>query len=195
MEIERNHGSYHSLAPLPSLSTATGVPSRPIPEELPGTSENGGYGAVLPVCPYRDRYLADTGMTHLAPNARQHSNPLCPRNYWWWEEAPGYIGCGIGGNVYTPKHTEDSCDCEYRTSWGGTRNRWHAEAGKIEQGRPGDCWGALVHHGHEQVLQMGVLSTGSKWSYYLGTTLSYNRSPRIHRNTRRRSRWRSPKPA
>ena len=44
-----------------------GIPLQPVVEELQQTAEKGGYGAVVPARPYRDRDLADTGMTQLAP--------------------------------------------------------------------------------------------------------------------------------
>ena len=47
----------------------TGIPLQPVAEELQRTAEKGGYGAVLPARPYRDRDLANTGMVQLAPAA------------------------------------------------------------------------------------------------------------------------------
>ena len=48
---------------------AVGIPLQPIAEELQRTAEKGGYGAVLPARPYRERDLANTGMTQLPPLA------------------------------------------------------------------------------------------------------------------------------
>ena len=45
----------------------TGIPLQSMAEELQRTAEKGGYGAVLPARPYRDRDLANTGMVQLAP--------------------------------------------------------------------------------------------------------------------------------
>ena len=48
---------------------AAGIPLQPVVEELQGTAEKGGYGAVLPARPYRDRDLVDTGMMQPAPSS------------------------------------------------------------------------------------------------------------------------------
>ena len=69
VQTSTRRGRAHTVVIAKKEPQAAGIPLQPVAEELQRTAEKGGYGAVLPARPYRDRDLVDTGMTQLAPSS------------------------------------------------------------------------------------------------------------------------------
>ena len=78
MAIQAQPGDLVQKGETPHTQPAVGVPLQPVAEELHRTAEKGGYGAVQPARPYRDRDFVGTGMIQLAPTLPPSQWPEAP---------------------------------------------------------------------------------------------------------------------